>query len=86
MFVKMSLRDRLAFLLDFVELTLLCVLLLPNCFLNAWLPTLFAPLLKFSLPFTIFAISGAASAIKSTSTLFAAGTTYLRKNGICFPQ
>ena len=54
----------------------------PNCFLKVCLPTLFAAVLIFFLPLTTSAISGTANSNKSPPTRFAAGTTYLRKNGI----
>ena len=81
----MSLRDRLDCLLDFVGMIPLPVLLLlpsPNCFLRVCFPTLFAAVLKIFLPLTTSAISGTANSNKSAPTRFAAGTTYLRKNGI----
>ena len=87
MFVKMSLRDRLDCLVDFVGMIFLCLLPplrlpSPNCILSVCLPTLFAAVLKFFLPLTTSAISGTVNSNKSTPTRFAAGTTYLRKNGI----
>ena len=85
MFVEMSLRDRLICCADFVGMTLLALrflLPLPNCFLKVCLPTLFAAALIFFLPLTTSAISGTASSNKSACTRFAAGTIYLRKNGI----
>ena len=89
MLVKMSLRDQLGCLADFVGMILLCLLSpvrlrLPcsNCFLRVCFPTLFAALLKFFLPLTTSAISGTANSNKSAPTRFAAGTIYLRKNGI----
>ena len=92
MFVKMSLRDRLICFADFVGMTLLAVLFLlppvllrlppPNCFLKVCLPTLFAADLIFFLPLTTSANSGTANSNKSVPTRFAAGTIYLRKNGI----
>ena len=92
MFVKMSLRDRLVCFADFVGMNLLAcrlaialflfLLPLPNCFLKVCLPTLFAAVLKFFLPVTISAISGTANSNESAPTGFAAGTIYLRKNGI----
>ena len=85
MFGKMSLRDRLDCLVDFVGMTLLVVLFLlppPNCFFRVCFPTLFAAVLKFFLPLTTSAISGTANSNKSAPTRFAAGTIYLRKNGI----
>ena len=54
----------------------------PNCFFIVFFPTLFAAVLKFFLPLTTSAISGTANSNKSAPTRFAAGTTYLRKNGI----
>ena len=50
MFVKMSLRDQLAWFADFVGMTLLAVLFLlplPGCFLKVCLPTLPAAVLNF---------------------------------------
>ena len=96
MFVKMSLRDRLDCLVDFVGMILLCLLPAcrtpkapfrlwlpsPNCFSRVCFPTLFAAVLKFFLPLTTSAISGTANSNKSAPTRFAAGTTYLRKKGI----
>ena len=88
----MSLRYRLICFADFVGMTLLALLfLLPpvllrlpssNCFLKVCLPTLFAAVLIFFLPITTSAISGTANSNKSAPTCFAAGTIYLRKNGI----
>ena len=81
----MSLRDRLDCLVDFVGMILLAVLFLlpsPNCFFRVCFPTLFAAVLKFFLPLTTSAISGTANSNKSAPTRFAAGTIYLRKNGI----
>ena len=54
----------------------------PNCFLKICLPTLFAAVLIFFLPLTTSAISGTANSNKSAPMRFAAGTIYLRKNGI----
>ena len=85
MFVKMSLRDRLTCFVDFVGMNLLALLFplpLPNCFLRVCLPTLFAAVFKIFLPLTTSAISGTANSNKSAPTRFAAGTIYLRKNGI----
>ena len=102
MFVKMSLRDRLGPLVDFVVMILLCLLppCLPyasslpptapshlrlpctNCFFRVCFPTLFAADLKGFLPLITSPISGAANSNKSAPTRFAAGTIYLRKNGI----
>ena len=92
MFVEMSLRDRLVCFADSVGMNLLAcrtpmapilfLLPLPNCFLRVCLPTLFAAVLKFFLPLTTSAISGTANSNKSAPTHFAAGTIYLRKNGI----
>ena len=79
----MPLRDRRICLADLV-MTLFAVFFLPpllNCFLRVALPTLFAAVLKFFLPLTTSAISGAANSNKSAPTCFAAGTIYLRKNG-----
>ena len=100
LFVKMSPRDRLDCLKDFVGMILLVVLFLlpcckptapfrlrlpspsPNCFLRVCFPTLFAAGLKFFLPLTTSAISGTGNSNMSAPMRFAAGTTYLRKNGI----
>ena len=92
----MSLLDRLLCFADFVGMNLLALRFLlppclpavrlrlpsPNCFLKVCLPTLFAAVLKFFLPLTTSAISGTANSYKSAPTRFAAGTIYLRKNGI----
>ena len=87
----MSLRDRLICLADFVGMTLLALLFLlpavrlrlpsPNCFLGVCLPTLFAAVLEFFLPPTTSAISGTANP-KLAPLRFAAGSIYLRKNGV----
>ena len=92
MFVKMSVRDRLDCFADFVGLKLLAcrtpmvpflfLVLLTNCLLRVCLPTLFAAVLKFFLPLTTSAISGTANSNKSAPTRFAAGTMFLRKNGV----
>ena len=81
----MSPRDRPICFAEYVGLTLLAVLflqLLPNCFLRVCLPTPFEAVLKFFLPPTTSAISGTANSNKSASSHFAAGTIYLRKDGI----
>ena len=70
---------------DFVGKTLLTIRFLlpvPNCFLEVCPPTIFAAVLIFFLPLTTSAISGTESSDKSAPTCFAAGTLYLRKNGI----
>ena len=85
MIVKMSLRDQLICSVDFDAMTLLAVLFLPlspNCFFRVCFPTFFAAVLKFFLPLTTSAISGTANSDKSAPTRSAAGTVYLRKNGI----
>ena len=84
MFVKLSLRDRLDCLVDFVGMILLCLLRLPspNCVFRVFFPTLFAADLKNFLALKISPISGAANSNMSAPMRFAAGTTYLRKNGI----
>ena len=93
MFAKMSLRDQLDCLVDFVGMVLLPVFFLlairlqlpspsPNCFFRVCFPTLFVTVLKLFLRLTTSAISGTANSKKSAPTRFAAGTTYLRKNGI----
>ena len=97
MVVKISVRDRLICFANFGGMTLLAclpyessltpmapflfLLPLPNCFLKVSLPTLFAAVLKFFLHLTTSAISGTANSNKSAPTRFAAGTTFLRKNG-----
>ena len=88
----MSLRDRLICFADFIGMTLLALFFLippvlrrrpsPNRFLRVCLPTLFAAVLVFILPLTTSAISGTAYSNKSAPTRFAAGTIYLRNNGI----
>ena len=85
MFVRMSFRDRLICFADFVGMTLLVVLFLlplPNYFLSVCLPTFFAAVLIFFLPLTTSAVTGTANSNKSAPKHFAAGTIYLRKNGI----
>ena len=90
MFVKMSLRDRMICVADFVGMTLLAVLFLltlPNCFLRVCLPTLFAAVLKFFLPLTTSAISGTANSNKSAPSLFAARTIFFtQKWNCCSPK
>ena len=78
----MSPRDRLVCLVDFVGMTLLCLLPLPNCIFEVCLPTVYASFLKHYLPITFSAISGPTVSIKSSPTRLAAETTILRKNGI----
>ena len=92
MFVKMSFRRRLICFADLVLTNLLAcrtpmapllfLLRLHNCFPRVCLPTLFAAVLKFFLPLPTSAFSGTANSNVSAPTRFAAGTTYLRKNGI----
>ena len=80
-FVKMSLRDQLFCFADFVGMTLLALRLLlplPNCFLRVCFPTLFAAVLKFYLPPTTTAISGAVNYITVSQQR---GTIFLRRNG-----
>ena len=51
MFVKMSLRERLFMLVDFVGMNLRVLLLPPpSCFLNVFLPTLVTADFKFFFP------------------------------------
>ena len=97
-FLKMSLRDRLDCLVDFVGMILLCLLPScgtptapfrlrlpsPNCFFTVCFPTLFAADMKDFLPLITSPISGAAKSNMSAPMRFAAGTTYLRKNGIAY--
>ena len=89
MFVKMSVRDRLDCLVDFVGIILLCLLPAvrlrlpsPNCFLRVCFPTLFAALLKFFLPLTTSAISHTANSNKSAPTRFSAGRNIYAKNEV----
>ena len=82
MFVKMSLPDRLDRLLDFVGMSLLCLLPPTICFFRVFFPTHFAAVLKDFLPLITSPISGAANSNMSAPMRFAAGTTYLRKKGI----
>ena len=82
MFVKITLRDRLDCLVEFVGMILLCLLPLPNCFLSVCLPTLFAADLKDFLPLITSPVSGAANSNMSAPMCFAAGTINLRKKGI----
>ena len=82
MLEEICLRYQMASLIDFVGMTILCVLPLPDCFVNVQLPALFFALLKLCLPPTTFAISNAASSIKTTSAHFAAGTKKLPEKGI----
>ena len=84
MFVKMFLRHQLSCLVDFVGMILLCLLPLPNCFFRVCFPTPFAADLKDFLPVITSPISGAANSNMSAPKRFAAGTIYLRKNGIAF--
>ena len=72
MFVKMSLRDRLACLVAFVGMTLLCLLQLHNCFFKVCLPTPFAAVLKFFLPLISSPNFGAANSNQSALTPFEA--------------
>ena len=82
MFVKMSLRDRLDCLRDFVGMVLLRLLPLFNCFFRVCFPTLFAADLRHFQPLITSPISSAANSNMSADMRFAAGTTYLRKKGI----
>ena len=85
----MSHRDPFFCYAEFVGITLLAVLFLlalPNRFLKVCVPTLSAAFLKINLPLTTSAISGAANYNNSAPTRFAAGTIYLRRNGVAvFP-
>ena len=85
MFVKMSLRDRLFCLADFVGKTLLAVFFFGTAtqvFSQSLSSHNLCSCIEFLVPVTISAILGAAYSNKSTPTHFAAGTIYLRKNGI----
>ena len=91
MFVKISLCDRLDCLVDFVGMIFLRLLLpclptalrlpSPNCF-SVCFPTLLAAVLNDFQPLITSQISGTANSNMSAPMRFAAGTTYLRKNGI----
>ena len=87
MFVKMSVRDRLDSLVDFVGIILLCLLPLVrlrlpshNCFLRVCFPTVCATVLIDFLPLITSPISRAANSNMSVPMRFAAWT-YLRKKG-----
>ena len=76
-------------LFRFLRMTLLAVLfplLLRNCFLRVCLPTLFAAVLKFSLPLTTSAFPGAPNYKKSAPTHFANRKIFCRKLEIQFSQ
>ena len=76
MFVKMSLRERLFMLVDFVGMNLRVLLLSPpSCFLNVFLPTLVTADFIF-FPLNTSAISGTAYSNKSAPTLRAARMIY----------
>ena len=89
----MSHCDQLDCLVDFVGMTLLCLLPpvhlrlpSPNCFFTVCFPTLIAADLKDFPSLKTSPISGAANSNMSAPKRFAAGMTYLRKNGIAvFP-
>ena len=88
MFLKTSFCDRLVCFAAFLGMTLLAIfflLPLPNCFLSVCLPTLFAAVLKFFLPLTTSAISGAANSNKSVPTGSPVGTLYLGRTGTAVP-
>ena len=86
MVVKTCLRDRLGCLVDFVGLILLSLLPLPNCFFRVCPTTLFEGDSEDFLPLITSPISGAANSNMSAPKRFAAGTTYLRRNGIAVLQ
>ena len=100
MFVKMSLRDLLVCLVDFVGMILFCLLHpyrtpsapfrlrlpSPNCFFRVCFPTIFAADLNDFLPLVTSPISGAANSDMSAPMRFATGTTYLRKKELQFSQ
>ena len=84
----MSLRDQMDCLVDFVGMILLCLLPpirlrlpSPNCFYRVCFPTLFAAVLKNFLLLITSPIAGTANSNMSAPMRFAAGMTYLRKNG-----
>ena len=82
MVVKMSLRGQLVCLVDSVGMIPLCLPPLPNCFITVCFPTLFAAVLKDSLPVIASPISGAANSNMSAPMCFAAKTKFLRKEGV----
>ena len=82
MFVKLSPRDRLDCLVDFVGMILLSFLPLSNCFFRVCFPTHFSAVLKYFLPLITSPISGATNPNMSAPMRLAAGTIYLRKKGI----
>ena len=89
MLVKMSLRDRLDCLVDFVGLILLCLLPpfhlrlpSPNCFFRVYFPARFAADLNDFQPLKPSTISGAANSNMSAPMRFATGTIYFCKTGI----
>ena len=100
MFVKLSHRDRLGCLADFVGMILLCLLPpfrklrapfrlqlpCPNCFFRVCFPTLFAAVLKFFLPLTTPAISSTANSNKSAPTRFAADDIFTQKRNSSSPE
>ena len=78
----MALRDQLDCLVDLVGMILLGLLPSPNCFFRVFFPTLFAAVLKDFLQLKTSPVSGTANSNMSEPMRFAAGTTFLRKNGI----
>ena len=102
MFVKMSSRDQLDYLVAFVGMILLCLLPpclpyasslpltapfrlrlpSPNCFFRVCFPTHFAADSNDFLPLITSLTFGPANSNLSAPIRFAAGTNYLRKNGI----
>ena len=78
----MSLRDRLDCLVDLVGMIILGLLLSPNCFFRVFVPTLFAAVLKDFLLLKTSPVYGTANSNMSEPMRLAAGTTFLRRNGI----
>ena len=97
MFVKVSLRDWLALQILLKWLCLPAFLCLwvpsiskqlppPNCFLKVCLPMLRAAVLKFYLPLTTSAISGAAFPTQSTHNFCGWGDIFTLKGNCGFPN
>ena len=84
MFVKLSLRERLVCLIDFLGMIILCLLPLPYCFCRVFFPTLFPAVVKGFLPLLTSPISGAANSTMSAPMPCATGTIYLCKNELQF--
>ena len=70
MFLLMSLRERLVYLVDSVGMILLCLLTLPNSFLRVRFPRLFAVVLKVILPLITPPVFGAENSNMSAPKRF----------------